>query len=263
MKIFIPILAYNRMAHVAFMMSITRLVLLLRDNNISATVYPITFESLVSRARNAAAAHMLSDSETTHLLFIDADIEFNAEDVLRMIQKEKEVIVGTYPQKFLNINKTAIVLSQSPQPDNPMQLCTILPEHRFAPGTAGDYVETDGLITVKYATTGFMLIKRAVFERLMERFPESKYINDIDGYGSANPDMFYNFFPSEINQASKKYESEDFGFCRLWREVGGEIHVLTDVSLSHIGWFEFKANLARQRDFFGKLVADKEKAVSV
>lgn len=251
MKLFIPLLCYNRTAHVSFMMSIMRLVLLLKDRNISATVYPITFESLVSRGRNAAAAHMLTDPTNTHLLFVDSDIEFDPQDVIRLLDKDKPVIVGTYPQKYLSIPKTQQVLSTTPLPDDPLRLCTNIPEQRLAPGTPGDWPETDGMIEVEYATTGFMLIKREVFDALIQRFPESKYVNDIDGYGGASPDSFYNFFPSIINPATKKFESEDFGFCRLWRECGGKIHILTDVNLSHTGWFDFKSNLARQREFFG------------
>ena len=252
-KIFIPIIAYNRQAHVAFMMSVMRLVLLLKDKQFSAVVYPITFESLISRARNAAAAHMLSDPDTTHLLFIDSDIEFNADDVLKMLEKDADVIAASYPQKFLNMDKTKLVFGNDPLPNDPIQLCTILPEQRYAPGTPNDYVMTDGMIEVKYATTGFMLIKRSVFEQLIINNPSQKYENDIDGYMSANKDMFYNFFPSEINQQTKKYESEDFGFCRLWRDAGGSIKILVDVNITHIGWFEYKANLQRQRDFFGQL----------
>ena len=77
-KLFIPVICYNHTANTEYMISLIRLTHHLRDKGINYCLYPIVFESLIPRARNAAAAHFL-DSDCSHLLFIDADIEFDAE----------------------------------------------------------------------------------------------------------------------------------------------------------------------------------------
>ena len=62
---------------------------------------------------------------------------------------------------------------------------------------------------------------------------------------------FYNFFPANINPQSHKYESEDYGFCKLWRSLGGKINVVTDISLGHRGFNTYMGNLKFQMNYFG------------
>ena len=260
--LFIPLICYNRLANTSYVMSLMKLILALKEKGISATVYPITFESLISRARNAAVAQFLSTKEATHILFIDSDIEFNHDDVFRLLDVDKPVVAGTYPLKFYNFDKLRIVLNIEPKQDNHMELAGVIPEQPLLPGISSNVnvqeADSQGLIKVDYATTGFMLIKRQVFEQLIQKYPEIKYNNDIDGYMGADKDSFYNFFPSHVNEKSRKYESEDFGFCRLWRdsnaaETSNNIYILEDISLIHHGWNGFSGNLAHQKRIFKKV----------
>ena len=99
-KIFVPLICYNRTSHAEYMMSILSFLNMCYQKNIAATFYPIFFDSLISRARNAAAAEFLA-SDATHLLFIDADISFDPEDVLKLVESDKDVICSPYPKKYL------------------------------------------------------------------------------------------------------------------------------------------------------------------
>lgn len=240
MKLFIPLLCYNHTCNTSFMMSFLRFLLTLRNNNIQASVHAITFESLISRGRNAAIAQFISDPEATHILFIDSDIEFESEDVFKLIQADKEVICAGYAQKWLREDMLQNVFKRTTVPERPLELCTFTSVQVGLPPTIEEVME------IYYATTGFLLIKREAIEKMIQAYPERKYINDIDGYQCSNPDAFYDFFPATIEKTTRKFESEDFGFSRLWRECGGQIFVHTNITLKHHGWYGFPANIYRQ-----------------
>lgn len=240
MKLFIPVICYNHTCNTEFMFSLMQLVMTLKDHNISTILFPIVFDSLISRARNAAVAHFLSDSSATHLLFIDSDIEFKVEDVFTLLVADKPVVCSGYAQKWLNEQTMKKVFSSPIEITRPTELITKTSIH-LLPG----HIPAE-LMLCKYATTGFLLVQRNVFERIATAHPELQYENDIDGYSAANPSLFFDFFPINICQETRRFLSEDYGFSKLWTQLGGEIYVATNVTLKHMGWYAFQANLYRQ-----------------
>ena len=243
MQIFVPIICYNHTCHTSYMFSLIKMMMTFKEMGIKMALYPITFDSLINRARNAAVAQFLSNPDNTHLLFIDADIEFSTEIILRMIRADKDVIGVGYAQKWLNIHKMKQVFSDSNTPTNPIELCTNASIH-LLPEEKGPIQE------VEYCTTGCLLIKRHVLDKMVEKYPDRKYANDVDAYMGSKPEMFYNLFCIEIHPESKRLESEDYAFCRLWREMGGKIHVIVDASLRHFGWFGYDNHIYRQLQYF-------------
>ena len=236
MKVFIPVICYNHTCHTAFMFSLMRLVLLLRDLNIEASLFPIGFDSLISRARNAAVAYFMSSSDYTHLLFLDSDIEFDTDDILKLFNSNEKLIGGAYAQKWLNVEKVKTVFNGStPLPENPMKFCTNHSVHLTNPVVKNE----KGFIEVDYLTTGCMLIQKSVITTLMEHHSDRKYKNDVDGYCGADQEMFYNLFSVEINSNTRQFESEDYSFCRLWKETGGKIYLIPEISLTHYGWYGY------------------------
>ena len=225
MKLFIPLICYNHTCNTEWMMSILKFTISAREVGLDCTFYPIFFESLVSRARNAAVAHFLADEVATHLLFIDSDIIFEPEDIYRLIQADKDVIAGMYPKKYIVWDRLK---------ENPNAERVDFPIGGEIKVTEDDYIESD------YLPTGFLLIKRLAIQKLTDIHPELKYKNDIDGYMSAG-DNFYNLFRVGINNGI--YESEDWGFCSLWKEAGGQVLIHPDINLKHVGWHSYEGNL--------------------
>jgi len=180
-------------------MSILKLLNAAKETGLNKSFYPIFFESLVSRARNAAVAHFLEDPENTHLLFIDSDIIFEPEDVFKLLQANKEVVAGIYPKKYIVWDR----LKKNPEAervDFPMGGTLTMTE--------------DNLIELEY----------------------------IDGYMSAG-DNFYDLFKVGIRNGI--YESEDWGFCSLWKGVGGKVLIHPDINVKHLGWHEYSGNLMK------------------
>ena len=190
-------------------------------------------ESLITRARNDLTA-MFLNSDATHLLFIDADIKFRADDVIRMIEADKDVICGAYPKKkvnWLNVQQAALRGAQLNE----------------LPISAGEYVfnvkdnqntviqlGSDDIVEVVHAGTGFMLIKREVFDKIKD---VPTYINNSMFPGQITK----NFFDTSIDPKSNTYLSEDYHFCNLWTGAGGSIYMAAWVRLGHIGTFTFGA----------------------
>ncbi len=225
MKLFIPLICYNHTCNTEWMMSILKFTLSAKEVGLNCTFYPIFFESLVSRARNASVAHFLADEESTHLLFIDSDIMFEPEDVYRLIQADKEVIAGMYPKKYIVWDR----LKKNPDAER-----VDFPIGGEIKVTDDDYIESN------YLPTGFLMIKREAIQKLTNIHPELKYKNDIDGYMDAG-DNFYNLFNAGIRNGI--YESEDWGFCSLWKELGGQVLIHPDINLKHVGWHNYEGNL--------------------
>ncbi len=247
MKIFIPVICYNHTCHTSYMFSLMRLILILKEMGIPASVFPITFDSLVNRARNAATAYFMSDPDHTHMLFIDADIEFKVKDIISLLEANKDVIGIGYAQKWLNEDKLKYVFEQKERPNDFLELCTNASVHLIKENKDQGKIQE-----VEYCTTGCLLIKREVIDKMMKAYPERKYMNDVDGYMGGKEDYFYNLFSVEIHPETKRFESEDYAFCRLWRQLDGKIHVLLDASLKHWGWFGYPNNLHRQIETFSK-----------
>lgn len=240
MKLFIPLICYNHTMNTEYSMSVMNLVMYLKDNGIVATIYPITFDSLISRARNAAAAFFMEDKQSTHLLFIDSDIEFKPEDVLKLINAEKEVVCAGYAQKWLD--EETIKKAILNKVDNVFDIGTKGSVHLENP-----IYKVEDLMKCEYVTTGFLLIKKSAFEKIIEEYPDNYYINDVDAYSSIKT-KFYDFFPIGINKETRRYESEDYGFSRLYKNISYEnkLWCHTNIVLKHHGWYGYKNNLNKQ-----------------
>jgi len=221
-KLFIPLICYNRSCHTDYMMSILRLYDYIKSKGMAATFYPIFWDSLVSRARNASASEFLY-GDHTHLLFIDADISFEPSDVEKLIEADKDVVCVPYPKKYI---KYESVKENKELVD-------------FAVSGKYDQV-SENLYEIESVATGFLMIKKNVFRQKIRKYPSIEYVNDIDGYGVGK--TMWNFFDVRVNQKTKVYESEDWGFCTSWRDIGGKIYARSDVSLGHWGWHMFKGN---------------------
>lgn len=251
-KIYVPVIAYGGVCRAEYAMAMGALFVrtVQSRSDISLTSTGILFESLVSRARNSAAAAALH-YECDYLLFIDADVSFNAADVFKLIDHNKDVVSGVYPKKYISQSKVHYIAKHQREifgdadwPASATDFATEINESFLDKVARGDK-----LVEVDYAATGFMLIKTDVFRKIITEKPELKYKNEVDGYMSWG-ENFYNFFPADINPKSGKYESEDYGFCNLWKSLGGKIWVDPSIELHHIGNYTFKGNLKKQANLY-------------
>jgi len=183
-----------------------------RQLGIDWTVETMTNESLISRARNTLTAKFLHTNESTHLMFIDADIGWEPWHLLVMLNAQKDVIGGLYPMKSL-----------------PVKWCV-----NGIPGVEPD--PSSNLVEVSKTGTGFMLIKRDVFDKMNGHPAVKPFANDIGLPTELNPYM-KTYFDTAVREG--RYYSEDWTFCENWRDLGGQIWVDKRVLLRHTGTYVF------------------------
>ena len=184
-----------------------------RQLGLDWTVETMTNESLISRARNTLTAKFLHTKESTHLMFIDADIGWEPWHLLVMLDAQKDVIGGLYPMKSLPIKWCVNGIPGQPEP-GPDQ----------------------NLIEVSKTGTGFMLIKRDVFEKLDAHPATKPFKNDI-GLDPALDPYMKTYFDTAVREG--RYYSEDWTFCENWRDIGGQVWVDKRVLLRHTGTYTF------------------------
>jgi hypothetical protein len=191
-------------------------------------------ESLITRARNDLVFTFLQ-TPATHLMFIDADINFNPDDVFKMISMNKDVITGAYPTKMIDWQKMA---SSASNDVKTLQSNAI----RYSSGvnklTSTSSTTENGLLEIYDGATGFMLIKRPVIEKLIKSYPETRYIPEVYDEESQKGMSKYAIFDTMIDNG--RYLSEDYTFCRRWQNIGGKVYVDPTIVLDHVGTYTFK-----------------------
>ena len=205
-------------------------------------------ESLITRARNTVVSMMMdaTDYVATHLLFIDSDIGFSAQNIERMLCFDKDVVCGIYPRKHVHFEKIPQILKDNPEA-TPEELEIKSLGYNLNFDDPNNVTVDSGFCKVNEAATGMMLVKREVFRTMMKKFPERKYESDqiINGK-SFSSDNCYDLFCAGIYETSpgkKRYLSEDYYFSRLWQECGGDIWADIAMPLTHFGNRAFKGHV--------------------
>ena len=219
----------------------------LNDSGHNVRIETLPTESLISRARNKFVTKFLENKEFngTHLLFIDADIGFNIENLKRIIEFDGEVVTCTYPvkgfywQQLLDRIKKNTNIDEQTMRDYLLQFnVNLYPNTQFK----------NGFARVKESATGFMMIRREVFTNIMQKFPHLKYKPDLRT-GIENSENAFDFFPVgcyKEKDGVTRYLSEDYYFCRLWEECGGEIWTDLSTPLTHLGSTEYHGSFITQ-----------------
>lgn len=214
---------YGGMLTDQYFLSMFKTQQVMMNAGISFRVTTLRNESLVTRARNILVA-MFLESDATHLMFIDADIEFNPESIIRLLAMDKDIAVGAYPKKTLPV-------------DYAINFKFIDPQHKKV------NVE-NGAVEVLDASTGFFLVKREVFNKMILAYPELHYKND-SSIDHKFDKFCYAFFDTGIDKKDNRYLSEDYYFCRNWQNIGGKIWLDPTTKLNHVGSYTFEGDVSK------------------
>jgi hypothetical protein len=212
-------------------------------SNVDLKVHLRDGDALITRARANLVTLFLDDPAATHLLFVDADIGFAPEQVFRLIESGADVVAGVYPIKRINWEKARRAV-ESKRPN--------------VPAASLDYVleieDPDrvtvvrGFTRVRYAGTGFLMIRRHVLEKMCAHpdYTSLQFFREHSLDALAGSPNRFALFECLIDRQSGTYLSEDFAFCKRWTDIGGEIWADLESSLDHVGPSVFHGDVASQ-----------------
>ncbi|NDH69492.1 MAG: hypothetical protein EBY22_16680, partial [Gammaproteobacteria bacterium] len=215
-------------------------------------------DSLVSRARNNLVARAMANPKMTHIMFIDNDITWDPQDILKLVISDKNLIGGIYPLKNYN---WADLLTEKKNPQNPdpnvvkqwiqrknaSQFKDIISDEsivqfnmvRYNVNYLDNTLNIDkNLAKVKHIATGFMMIKRSVIEKMGKAFPSTKYVDDVNFLKPEENEFAYALFDCGVEEGH--YFSEDWLFCHRWSKMGGSIWMDVSIALTHTGIEDYR-----------------------
>lgn len=230
---------YGGMCTGHYVQGLLNTVATMRERGVNVFWSQIMNESLIPRARNELARLFLAN-DFDYLMFIDADISFGGDAVHRLMRAGKDVICGIYPKKEIAWDRVdeAALAGKTGLKDY---------SGAFVFNAAGEEVtltDENGLIEIRHGGTGFMLIKRAVLEKLAEHTPTYRIGTYKDAQGEYVHPLTNEFFATSIDDTGALL-SEDYYFCDLWRKHGGSVFADPFIKLEHVGTHVYTGDILK------------------
>jgi glycosyltransferase involved in cell wall biosynthesis len=211
----------------------------MRELGVNVAWCQIMNESLITRARNDLARVFL-ESDHDYLMFIDADIGFDGEAIAQLMAADKDVACGIYPKKEVNwdsVKRAALAGKTDLQDHGGAFVFNMI-------GRQDAETDESGFFEVRHGGTGFMLIKRAVFEHLKPHVPTYRTSSFQDEHGNYAKPLTHEFFATSIDKSGALL-SEDYHFCELVRQHGGEVWANPFIKLDHVGTYVFHGDILK------------------
>jgi hypothetical protein len=157
-------------------------------------------EPLIQLARNKLLSVFL-ESDCDQLIFIDSDQAWTPDDLLKLIDSDKDFIGAPVILKTSNSYNVSF-----------------------------NTVDNDELMEVNFVGTGFLKISKKVAKAVWDISEEYKEGDSL------------NKMAFEIKIIDGNIMSEDFVFCKKWKDLGGKIFIDPSIDPYHIGSASFKGN---------------------
>jgi len=213
-----------------------------QQKKIDLTVLMLGGDALIPRARQNIVAQFMENPEATHLLFIDADIGFEPEQVFRLLNFDSDMVAAIYPTKRIDWEKVRVAAQSGVENLDKAALSYVM---EFVP--LKEAALKNGFAKVRFAGTGFLMMKREVIVKMVKHHPELKYSRENRANDTLKDSPWrFALFNCMIDKETGIYLSEDFSFCRRWTDMGGEIWADLQSRLTHTGPISLVGDAATQ-----------------
>jgi hypothetical protein len=247
-KILVATPMYGGMCGGTYTKSTADLASMAAQYGMDVRFYYLFNESLITRARNYLVDEFLR-SDCTHLMFIDADIGFDPNDVIALsviaeAGNDKEIVCGPYPKKCIAWEKIKRAVDRGFADKDPENLEKYVGDYVFNPKEGSGSIALDQPVEVLEGGTGFMMIQRSALEKFAAAYPQYTYLPDhvrtahFDGTRE-----IMQYFQAEIDPKSKRYLSEDYWFCQKMWDIGVKTWLCPWMKLQHMGSYVFAGSL--------------------
>lgn len=217
MKVIFAIPTHSGLLESECVLSLLTIQTVLIKKGIEHDVFILTNCPYLPMARNTLVA-MFMDTDATDLFFIDSDVAFDAKGAWKILERKEGIVAGIYP------------LKRDPE-EYPVKIKT----------RDGVPIGQEGLIEAELLPTGFMRIKREVFNDMKKAYPELKYtLNHVNV--DVDIKEAYDFFTMGIEEGTR-WTTEDYAFCNKWTKIGGQLWIEPDIDFHHVGKKKYKGNL--------------------
>jgi len=228
-------------------------------------LYTIPNESLIPRARNACLARFVAarmhGEPMTHLVFIDADIAWGPDALVRLLWLDAPLSGCGCPMKGVDYEHLRD-LAQAGALDGMGAAELQVTSAFYALSTGGLALVHHDFAPVHDLGTGFMCIRREVVLAMIAAHPETRYVNGLPDYEDPDPLgdyeladalAFHRLMDTEIEPGTGRYLSEDYTFCRRWQALGGVVWLDLVSEIAHVGRFVFRGRIGRWLETHGAL----------
>jgi hypothetical protein len=228
---------YGGMANAGYITSIMQLQQVLAKLNVPFMFSFLIGESLITRARNKLCKIFMENQGASHLLFIDADIQFDPMDVIRLINADKDIIGCSYACKTLLWDRVSEAAKRGATDPRELSMAALSGVYNKVQQDTDNNPELEEVYEIG---TGMMLIKRGVLQKMMEASPDDFIFLDdpTDVHKSMEDRKYHRFFDTATLE--HRYYSEDYMFCKRWRELGGKTHLLKKTLTKHWGTYAYE-----------------------
>ena len=200
-KVFLSTPCYGGLCLETYVKSILRLQILMIQKGHQLMIDTTENESLVHRARNVSVGRFMQKSDAEFFMFVDADIDFEPESVIRLLESGHDISVACYPKKCIFWDQAKHAVQQNIDKNMAMVSSSLVVNF----GAQNRTIE-NGFIEVLDGPTGFMLIKREVFEKMEAHYTDLSCVND---HQNRDFDDYCALFDCMIDPENRRYLSED------------------------------------------------------
>lgn len=218
MKLLIATPIFDQSIPIQYFNSFWRSVPVMLENGINFDVMTET-RNLISVSRNKCA-HRALEGGYDKLLFIDSDMVWEPDFIVKLARSKREIVGGTYPFRTMS-------------PRLNLQSMECHGESWVLQDFISKYADENGEVEVQKLPTGFLMIDVSVFRKLMPIVESYKWKDPM----KAEADVEKMFFPIGIEDGY--CETEDWGFCRIVKEIGYKIYWNTSVITDHMGIHQY------------------------